>query len=332
MSDISNSEQRLRLVQFNVENLFLFLDLYQGQDLSKVTQSEWQKFSSSTTPNKPLAKVWQLARVIEDMAPDILMLNEVGGVESLENFNQHFLSSRYAAYLKEGNSHRGIDVGYLVRRDLEDKVILLSHRDRPLHFLYPHETQTAAGGKSHYFSRDVAELRLFRPGENSPRLVILLSHLKSKLDPDGIDPEGKLRRRAETRTLIELYNEVRRELPATVPVVVSGDFNGIASKNNTEPEFVQLHEQTDLAEALDILGVPHEERFTQVQINPLGQQTFLQLDYIFVSPALAGRVASASVHYFKNELGHRAQWPRSLEERGQLPSDHYPVVVDLKLS
>ena len=321
----------LRLVQFNVENLFLFLDLYQGQDLTKITEAEWKELSSSTTPNKPLSKVWQLSRVIEDIQPDILMLNEVGGTESLENFNTHFLKSRYTVHLKEGNSHRGIDVGYLVRADLEDKVILLSHRDRPLHFLYPHETQTPAGGKSHYFSRDVAELRLFRPGKSTPHLVIMLSHLKSKLDPGGIDPEGRLRRNAEIRTFIELYNELRREIPADVPVVVSGDFNGIASKHNTEPEFSQLHEKTDLVESLEVKGVPLEERFTQTQITPLGQQVFMQLDYIFVSPSLKSRIHQAYVYYFKNELGHRAAWPRSLEERSLLPSDHYPVVVDLQL-
>ncbi len=323
----------LRLVQFNVENLFLFLDLYQGQDLTKITEAEWRKFSSSTTPNKPLEKVWQLARIIDEIQPDILMLNEVGGIESLQNFNKYFLRSRYNVHLKEGNSLRGIDVGYLVRADLEDKVILISHRDRPIHFLYPHETQTSAGGKSHYFSRDVAELRLFRRGENSPRLVIMLSHLKSKLDPDNIDPEGKLRRNAEVRTLIELYNELRREIPADTPVVVSGDFNGTASRINTEPEFVQLHEQTDLVEALEVAGVAFEERFTQVQITPLGQQLFLQLDYVFVSPAVVNRIDSSGtyVHYFKSELGHRAPWPRSLDERSRLPSDHYPVVVTIKI-
>jgi len=327
------SEKTLRLVQYNVENLFLFLDLYKGQDLRKVTEQEWQKLSSSNTQNKPLHKVWALAKVIEDIQPDILMLNEVGGIESLENFNKHFLGSRYKVLLKEGNSHRGIDVGYMVRANLIDKSILITHRDRPIHFLYPHESQTPSGGKSHYFSRDAAELRLFRPGENSPRLVILLTHLKSKLDPDGVDPEGKLRRAAELRTLIELYKELRHEIGPDVPVVIGGDFNGIASKTSTEPEFLSLHSDTDLIEVLELANTAPEERFTQVQVNPAGRQMFLQIDYIFLSKTLQSCLVENGtyVYYYKNELGHRQQWPKNLEERSKLPSDHYPVVTTIKL-
>ena len=37
------------------------------------------------------------------------------------------------------------------------------------------------------------------------------------------------------------------------------------------------------------------------------------------------------VYYYKNELGHRQQWPKNLEERSKLPSDHYPVVTTIKL-
>jgi endonuclease/exonuclease/phosphatase family metal-dependent hydrolase len=323
----------LRLVQYNVENLFLFLDLYSGQDLKKVTEAEWQKLSSSTTQNKPLKKAWALATVIKDIDPDILMLNEVGGSESLENFNKYFLNSKYKTFLKEGNSNRGIDVGFLVRADLPFRELLLTHRDRPLHFLYPHETQTASGGKSHYFSRDVSELRLFRANENTPCLVILLTHLKSKLDADGVDPEGKLRRAAELRTLVALYNDVRRELGDTVPVVVSGDFNGIASPHGTELEFTPLHENTDLHDTLELAGRPLTERHTQVQITPSGRQNLVQIDYVFVSSQLKAQVdiEKTRVYYYKSDLGHVAPLPRNLEERSHLPSDHYPVVVEIRL-
>src|SRR5690349_12400091 len=107
---------RLRLIEFNVENLFIYLDHYQGQDLTKVTEREWRSFSASTIPNKPIAHVRELARAIKDLNPDILMLCEVGGTESLANFSKHFLNDEYAPYLIEGNSDRGIDLGYLVKR------------------------------------------------------------------------------------------------------------------------------------------------------------------------------------------------------------------------
>jgi len=324
-------QKTLRLMHFNVENLFVFLDLYSGQDLKKITEAEWKKLSSSTTLNKPLRKTWQIAQIIQENAPDIVMLNEVGGVESLENFNRHFLNSEYQVYLKEGNSARGIDVGYLVKNTLDFKPILISHKNRPIDFLYPHESQTPAGGKSHYFSRDVAELRLFQKGENSPHLVILLTHLKSKLDPDQIDRQGHQRRAAELRTLVNIYNDVRRELGPDIPVVVAGDMNGIAAKLNTEPEFLPIYEKTDLLELLDVCETATEERYTQVQITPMGQQQLIQIDYIFMSPNLADCVVKnqSGVYHFKNELGHRAQPPKNLEERGLLASDHYPTILTI---
>ncbi len=325
--------QTLRLVQFNVENLFIYLDLLKKQDPQKITEVEWQSLTSATTPNKSLRKINALVQVLKDIQPDIIMLNEVGGEESLENFNKHFLSSGYVPYLKEGNSNRGIDVGYLVRAGLEYKMVLLTHKDRPIHFLYPHETQTPAGGKSHYFSRDVAELRLFKPSQNSPELTILLTHLKSKLDSDKIDPEGKRRREAELKTLVEIYNEVKEELGANTPVLVCGDFNGVASKLGTEPEFAHLHEKADLVDVLELANRPPEERYTQVQITPQGKQHLLQIDYILASPSLCDKVIAEGtyVYRYKGPTGLPASVPRNLEERSLYASDHYPVVLTLKL-
>ena len=328
----SSAKQSLRLVQFNVENLFLVLDLYKGQNLLKVTEMEWQGLTSSITPNKPLKKVWALARTIEDINPDILMLNEVGGIESLENFNKYFLNSQFQPYLKEGNSLRGIDVGYLIKKGLNFKTLLISHKNRPLHFLYPHEVQTPTGGKSHYFSRDVAELRLFVPNETSPRLTILLTHLKSKLDSEKIDLEGKLRRAAEFNCLIDIYREIKDELGSDTPILMCGDFNGVANRIHTEPEFLSLYQKTDLLDVLEIADKPQDERYTQIQIPPSGKPQQLQIDYIFASHTLQKRVVKEEtfVYRFKDMTGARVPAPRNLEERSQLASDHYPVVLTLK--
>jgi len=321
----------LRLAQFNVENLFLFMDFYTGQDLNTSSEESWRRLSSSTTPNKSLRKCRLLSETIHKIDPDILCLNEVGGIESLENFNKHFLGSKYMALLKEGNSHRGIDIGYLIKKDFPLKPLLISHKNRPLHFLYPNETEAPGGGKTHYFSRDIAELRFFKKGSNSPSLVILLAHLKSKLDPSGIDPEGRLRRQAELKALVQIYNDLRSELGAKVPVIVTGDFNGVARATNHEPEFTDLHQLTDLTDAFQILDLPDEQRISQVQISPSGKVNTMQIDYIFVSPELHPLMVKqrSGTFFYHTELGQPAPLPRSLEERDLLPSDHYPLVLNL---
>lgn len=329
-----SSKKTLRLVQFNVENLFIFLDQYKGQNLAKINENEWQSFSTSTTTNKPLRKIRALADIIQKLNPDILMLNEVGGFESLDNFNKHFLSDQFIPLLKEGNSRRGIDVGYLMRKNLDYKPLLISHKDRPIHFLYPHENQTPSGGKSHYFSRDVAELRLFKPGSTTPQFIILLTHLKSKLDSERIDTEGRKRRAAELNCLVDIYNEIKQEeLSPDTGIIVSGDFNGIASKINTEEEFAPLHNKTDLIEVLDHVELDEKKRFTQVQITHSGQQHFLQIDYVFVSPNLADSIIKEEsyVYHFSDIGAGTYIAPKNLEERSLLASDHYPVVVTLKV-
>ena len=174
------SRSKLVFVEFNVENLFLYLDhadQLRGQDIATLTEKEWQSLTASIVGNKPIEHVRSLAQAVLDINPDILMLCEVGGVESLANFSRLFLHDRYAVHLIEGNSDRGIDLGYLVRKSLPFHYDVRSHKDRAIDFLYPHEILSQETGygnlrsarlSSHKFSRDVLELRIYENGRAEP--------------------------------------------------------------------------------------------------------------------------------------------------------------------
>lgn len=363
MTDLSYfRSQCLRIAQFNVENLFVFLDVFQRetlhgdgdprkmtrQELDKaramlqgMSESQWQKLSTSILDNKPLAKVRQLARAIRDIDPDILMLCEVGGLESLRNFSLYFLDDEYAPYLLEGNSDRGIDIGFLVHRRLPFRYDLLSHKNRSIDLLYPHEKQSIetgygmfAGGdlKSHKFSRDVLELRVYEDRGDRPEFICLLVHLKSQLDLEGIDPRGRDRRRAELEKLVQIYNEIRADFSGVVPILLGGDFNGTAALPRPDPEFQALHSHTMLRDCLDIAGTPPDERFTYMQIYDHRPPVLRQLDYLFVPVELAARVSRTETRVFRfnDEYGMRMLLPRNLNEKRLLPSDHYPVVLTLE--
>lgn len=332
--------RRLRIVEFNVENLFIRLDHYLGQDLAFVTEKEWQKFSASIYRNKPLNSVRKIASAVRDMDPDILMLCEVGGRESLENFNRYFLDDVYIAHLIEGNSDRGIDLGYLVKRDLPFTYELISHRNRPIDFLYPHEKLSQETGydhlrsariTSHRFSRDVLELRIYEDPNDVPALVLMLVHLKSQLDRDRIDPGGRDRRQAELEKLVEIYQEIRERFEYRTPVMIGGDFNGVAARTNTDPEFEAIYQKTDLLDCLEIAGVPVEDRFTFQQLHRTRTGINRQLDYIFVPSELARRVNREETwaYRFKDESGRTHAIPRTLNEKFLLPSDHYPIILTL---
>lgn len=326
-----STQSPLRLVQLNAENLFLFLDLYKGEDLTQISEREWQAMSYASVPNKSLTKTLWLAEALVDMQPDIILLNEVGGLDSLKNFNQYFLNDSYYVHLIEGNSSRGIDVGYLVRKSLPYKYMLNSHKNRPLHFLYPHEiefnklqTDESKKIRSHNFSRDALELRVFSANAQL-YLIILLVHLKSKLDPEFIDPQGRERRAAELKTLVAIYNEIRSD--ETCPVVIAGDFNGNASSTQTDPEFLYLYQHTDLTDVLADKSLP--DRTTQIQFLGKAPPQLLQLDYIFISPEIKKK--NSFVYLYKNQKGIPLPLPSTLEQRNALPSDHFPVVADILL-
>lgn len=334
------NERQWRFIGFNAENLFLYLDEPPAKEVRLLSEEEWRKLSRSTVENKPLNHILEIARSIEELNPDFLMLSEVGGRESLANFSRYFLNDRYVPHLIEGNSDRGIDLGFLVRRDLPFKYDMISHKNRKLDFLYPHEKQSVEFGythirsgrvKGHRFSRDVVELRCFGHDDEVPELIVMLVHLKSPLDRDRIDPGGRDRRRAEQEMLVKIYREVRQEFVGQqVPVMIAGDFNGAIYGARADEEFETLR-GTDLKCCLDVAGVPEDERFTWIHVHNKRPNFSKQLDYILISPELFSRVDREEtwVYRFRDETGFYRIIPRNQNEKRLLPSDHYPVVLTL---
>lgn len=331
-----------RVAQLNAENLFLFLDQPAARDWSRLSEKEWQKLSQASVPNKALSKTLWLAESLLEIDADIVCLNEVGGQESLDNFARYFLRDLYTPYLIEGNSNRGIDIGFLVKKSLMGRAEcdLRTHKNRPLQFLYPHDIQNNAYYaesapekivKTHYFSRDCAELRLTPPGAEKPALILLLVHLKSKLDPEGIDPEGRGRREAELRALVDIYRQVRTEFSPPVPVIVAGDFNGCARPSRQAEEFAELG-HTDLLSAVEVAGHDGDAAATQVVFSRGGNVQCMEIDFIFISPELKPALLEGGVEIFRyrSDLKVPLPLPKTIEQRTALPSDHYPVVVTFK--
>src|ERR1700722_7482176 len=123
-----------KVVQLNAENLFLFLDDLTPRDWRRLTEKEWQRLSHATVSNKSLSKTLWLADSLIHLDADLVFLKQVGGQESLVNFAKLFLHDPYSPLLIEGNSDRGIDVGYLIKKDLPLKAELRTHKHRPLQF------------------------------------------------------------------------------------------------------------------------------------------------------------------------------------------------------
>jgi endonuclease/exonuclease/phosphatase family metal-dependent hydrolase len=255
------------------------------------------------------------------------MMNEVGGAESLKNFTTYFLDSTYSSILVEGNSDRNIDVGFLIKKNLPFYYDLFSHKNKILDLTYASSKANA----KYKFSRDCAELRLFKAHVQNPFLIVLLTHLKSPLDPERIDTGGVIRRTAELKACVDIYNDLSEKYPESL-ILLAGDFNGNAGRSKTDPEFEYLYKNTGLEDILELANMPDEDRHTFIQVKSGLRSEGRQIDYSFLSEKLKSKLITSSVkvYPYKDEFGSPLKRPDTLEQKAQLPSDHYPIVFTLE--
>lgn len=315
-------ELPLRIVSFNVENLFVS------------PQPDHFKLDENLTPSviqpgdKDFPLTRALARSIHEMSPDILGLMEVGGVESLESFNEVFLADNYHPSLIPGNSDRNIHLGYLIRKNLPYRFEHLTHRNRLL--------SGGPANKPQYFSRDLAELRLYSPDDTeykSPLLIILTVHLKSKRS-DGQDFGGQKKRALEFKLVLETYLQLEKRYQNKIPILVMGDFNAVVHPEYGEPGFQNLFEQTDLVDILEILDYPTAERATQTSFSQRTGVVAQQFDYIFIPKKWHPLIqrSTSGPYLFRDQNSQVISRPQTSHQRAQLPSDHYPLICDLEIS
>jgi hypothetical protein len=330
----------LKVMLWNVENLFLLSDQPLTDEHLKLDQVRWNKLSTSIYENKPLEKTKTIAKIILEENPDVLMLCEIGGLESLQNFNRLFLGDAYSAVLIEGNSDRNIDVGFLIKEGRPFYFDINSNKHRLINYLYPHERQSNETGysktgkvmTSHKFSRDAVELHFFLHDRSKPFLIMILTHLKSRLDPNGFDPNGFERRQAELKTLLEIYQELEKQFQGQVPIAVAGDMNGNASHIETDEEFKPIYLTSQLKDVCELAQLSAESSATFYQVGRSSKAEGRQIDYCFLSPLLATLLdpKSVRVYRFKGALGMPLDPPSTLDAKLLLPSDHYPLIFTLK--
>lgn len=313
--------EKIKVMVLNAQDLFLFMDKHNHAEVpvTELTEIKWQLMSSSLFSNKSKEKTQMLALEIKDAEADVVMVTEVGGVESLRNFAKYLLNDEYEALSLPSNSDRGIDLGYLVKKNLGLELKLKSHIDYPLPL------------PARKFSRDVLRLDLVQ--NNTPKMIFLLVHIKSKLDMNKTDFEGRSRRVHEIKGLIDIYLNLQKDHP-DIPIFVGGDMNGHAGEKDTEEEFKQIYQLTDLKDIAYLAQIPDEERFSYVYFNRGGNRFIQQIDYLFVSEKFASIIESSECYFprYKNLNGAPLAIPQRMEQKNTLPSDHYPFVATLRLT
>lgn len=302
---------KLKIVQINCLDLFVFIDQKIDKKIEDLTEEEWQSLTYSQKGNKPLDKIKKLAETLLKTKADIILLNEVGGQESLENFNQYFLKNKYHVAISEG-SKRGIDTGFLIKKgiafDFKDyKKVKLIHSDEKFRF-----------------SRSVNQLTVKSKGKDV--LNIFGVHLKSKRG-DGNDSDIIEIRYREVQGLVKIMKKVRKT--TKLPYILCGDFNGPAGEKDHEFEFDSLYEKTSLKDIHDLNNSSAEDRYSFVRLLRGGKTEYVQIDYIMLSKDLHSSYRKPKRWMYREN--QKDIYVVTGTEKEKLPSDHYPQSVVIKV-
>lgn len=295
----------MKICSWNTENFFIFLDKYKDEDINELSNDQWEKFSLSSVKNKHIQKVIDSAKAVKDIDADLYILSEMGGRESLQNFNKYFLNDNYDCFLKNGNSNRGIEIGFLVKKNLDYSFEVHSNKDLVL-------------DNGYKFSRNVPELRV--SNKNGDLILIVLGvHLKSKIS-SAQDFEGIDQRTSELK-LLSSYASTIKEM-YSVPVIIAGDFNCSRMDYELNIFSKEMYEFHDLKKSKD------EELCTYVNFKV--KRILTQIDYIFCTENIFD-LDNSFTYRFKDDYGYSLGIPDSFEEKKYLPSDHFPLVAKIKI-
>lgn len=252
------------------------------------------------------------ARVVRDLAADVLAVVETESRPVLEQFNRQILVAvggkpmRHVMVI-DGNDSRGIDVG------------LMTGEGYPIGPMRSHVDDRDGKGNP-IFSRDCPQYQVRLPGGEV--LHLLVNHLKSK--GYGSKAASDRKRKAQAQRVREIYQQLRAA--GQTFVAVAGDFNDTPDSDALSP----LLKHTDL-----------EDVFRHPSFDDGGYPgTFglcnagNKIDYILLSPPLFARVRAGGVMRQGMWPGARPKRWRTyddLDHPRNAASDHAAVWVDLDM-
>lgn len=366
----------LRLATFNVENLMTRFDftgfrnqlrqdrvikLFEVQSEGVYQQLEQARVIASTDDTRQMT-----ALAIADAAADILCLQEVDNMAALQAFEYGYLfrmvgSGYRQKYLVEGNDSRGIDVAVLMREETHDgqKIELrdikshapLTYRDLNL---FNDDLALTSLPDDKIFKRDCLEIDLRIGGVP---LTLYVVHFKSMGSPrDGLDGRQSTMpiRVAEARAVRRIIE--RRFGVEHAPkknFVICGDMNDYQERVDvigSRRTGYRFEHQDETESALDVFS--HDgfaenvmrrrdplDRWTLYHARGPQEQWLCQLDYLWLSPALARVNATQVPDVIRSGQPYRTvfppgqeieRYPRTGWDRPKA-SDHCPVVMTLDL-
>jgi exonuclease III len=311
-SDRRTDKTKLRLVQYNVE--WLFIDYYSPMNCPG-EGCTWKNATEAQTHMDYVAKR------IGALNPDIINFCEVEGCDEL-NMLKEKLDDSYLPYLKKGtDSSTGQNVGMLTRVD-------------PLKSLYRSEVKynypitgskcgyTGTGGSSGVSKHYITEYEF-----SGMNVAFISAHLLAI----PTDPSRCAQREAQASVLQSVISDfINREYE----IIMLGDFN------DYDAEIPDVNGNKPISQVLDILKglkgdyagkyelhsaaetIPQNERYSDWwdsdnNCNTASKSDYSMIDHVLVTDKIRKNIMNTFIYHEYNEFC------------GKYDSDHYPVVIDL---
>lgn len=311
--DRRNDKNKLRLMQYNVE--WLFIDYYNPMDCPG-NGCTWKNESES------IIHMVYVANVINTLKPDIINLCEVEGCDELKLLNDK-LNDNYISYLKKGtDTATGQNVGMLTRID---PIINLYRTD--IKHNYPISNSkcgyTGLSGTYGVSKHYITEFNI-----NNINIAFISAHLLAI-------PNDKTRCAEREAQASVLQNIIYSYLNKEYEIIMIGDFN------DYDNEIMDVNNNKAISSVLDILKgkngdyagkynlynvaeeIVQNQRYSDWwdsdnNCNTLSQSDYSMIDHILVTDYIKKHIINAFIYH-----GYK-------EYCGKYDSDHFPLVIDLQ--
>jgi exonuclease III len=315
IGDRRSDKSKLRLIQYNVE--WLFIDYYSPMNCPG-TGCTWVNQSEAETHMDYVAKV------VKQLNPDIINFCEVEGCDELNILKDRLDDNSYTPYLKKGtDTSTGQNVGMLTR---VDPLVNLYRTELKYNYPIPGSKcgYTGSAGSSGVTKHYITEFKF-----NGYNIAFIATHLLAI----PTDPARCAQREAQASVL---QNTIYSYINKGYEVIMLGDFNDYDSEvldvNNNKPtsrvldilkgnegDFAGLYTLHNVAEQIQ-----QKERFSDWwdsdnNCNTATQTDYSMIDHVLVTDAIKHNILDVFIYHGYDEYC------------GKYNSDHYPVVIDFLL-
>ena len=328
LQNVSIEGRKLTFMAWNVKNVFT----YQGKFEREGGMNNMRRVDGpeGAIRPKPMHEVQAAREMMARKMPDMAVLTEIENVFALRRLLEEDprLQGQYHIFLKEGNDVRGIDIAFIVKKELGLLFKLDTHKgmtwtDR---FQIDGKTVEETGP---LFSRDLPVLRIYRPGATEPSIILMGNHAKSQRDREG-DPNSSRWRSNQYQGIAEILKSYRVKYP-NAAYILAGDMNtDVRTSNEIAPIKNLIPSIYDLMEKIDPnKSIPMEDRVTHSFFPKGGAPKYSQLDDIRVLGL--GKLLEAQILPFLDSKGQPLPRPKNFKQREQQPSDHSPLWMEFSL-